>query len=112
MAPRAKRKLEATEWATMDVDGLTVEWKLTASGMVRFKWDGSAKQTLTLTKEEDAQDAPRRVRAQVENESAAKAASKGNKGGSWGGSTDGSSADSRSADNRFATWLHSTSRLP
>ena len=63
MAP--KRKLTPTEWVTMDVNGLAVEWKLTATGMVHFRWEGSAKQTLTLTKDEEAQDAPRRVRARV-----------------------------------------------
>ena len=63
MAP--KRKLTPTEWVTMDVNGLAVEWKLTATGMVHFRWEGSAKQTLTLTKDEEAQDAPRRVRAHV-----------------------------------------------
>ena len=63
MAP--KRKLTPTEWVTMDVNGLAVEWKLTATGMVHFRWEGSAKQTLTLTKDEEAQDAPRCVRARV-----------------------------------------------
>ena len=63
MAP--KRKLTPTEWVTMDANGLAVEWKLTATGMVHFRWEGSAKQTLTLTKDEEAQDAPRRVRARV-----------------------------------------------
>ena len=76
MAPRAKRKLEATEWASLEhaVTGLHVEWKLTASGIVHFKWDGSGKQTLTLASSEGADDAPRRVRARVEGDPAARAA--------------------------------------
>ena len=75
MAPKgAKRKLEPTEWAEMDILGLVVQWKVTAAGIVHYKWEGSSKQTLTLTKDEDVQDAPRRVRARVEDEPAAKAA--------------------------------------
>eukprot|EP00966_Prymnesium_polylepis_P063186 1466700-Prymnesium_polylepis.1 len=77
MAPKgAKRKLEPTEWADMDVTGLVVQWKVTSAGMVHFKWEGSSKQTLTLTKDEDVQDAPRRVRARVVEEPAAKAVAK------------------------------------
>ena len=63
MAP--KRKLTPTEWVTMDVNGLAVEWKMTATGIVHFRWEGSAKQMLMLTKDEEAQDAPRRVRARL-----------------------------------------------
>ena len=63
MAP--KRKLTPTEWVTMNVNGLAVEWKMTATGIVHFRWEGSAKQMLTLTKDEEAQDAPRRVRARL-----------------------------------------------
>lgn len=76
MAPRAKRKLEPTEWAELEhnVAGLQVEWKLTSSGIVHFKWDGSGKQTLTLANSEGADDAPRRVRARVESDPGAKAA--------------------------------------
>ena len=75
MAPKgAKRKFEPTEWTDIDVSGLFVQWKVTAAGMVHFKWEGSSKQTLTLTKDEDVQDAPRRVRARVKDDPAAKAA--------------------------------------
>ena len=77
MAPKgSKRKLEPTDWAELDVTGLIVQWKVTAAGMVHFKWEGSSKQTLTLTKDEGVQDAPRRVRARVEHEPAAKEAAK------------------------------------
>ena len=73
MAPKgAKRKFEPTEWTDIDVSGLL--FQLTAAGMVHFKWEGSSKQTLTLTKDEDVQDAPRRVRARVNNDPTAKAA--------------------------------------
>ena len=77
MGPRQKRSFEPTDWKPLDVTGLAVQWKLTASGIVHFKWEGSAKRSLTLTKDEEASDAPRRVKESVENEPLARAAGAG-----------------------------------